>query len=56
MCRTLPLGSAPVGMDWNGSASVEDFIMAKHRALTVPTQRESSRTGVVRAGIQTGET
>jgi len=53
-CRTRPLGSAPVGMEWDDSASIDDFIMAKHRALTMPAQHESSRTDFAAAGIQTG--
>ncbi len=44
-------------MDWDGCASVEDFLIAKHRALTLPAQHEaSSRSVVAAAGIPTGAT
>ena len=54
-CRTMPLSSAPVGMDWEGHAAFDDdFIIAKHRALTLPAHHESACTGFGGANINTG--
>ena len=52
--RALPLGSAPVGMEWDSEATrAEELLAAKHRALTLPAQHDSSGTGFDGAGLQT---
>lgn len=54
LSRALPLGSAPVGMEWDSEATrAEELLAAKHRALTLPAQHDSSRTGFDGAGLQT---